>query len=876
MVQKKPKPQKQNPITRQELLPAVLAAGLCFVVVCLVWLAAVRPNAGKSLSQKLSDDYTASTAALADGQSVTQTFLFDEDLLAMGFVFSIPAEQPTGELALTLADADTGEILATSTGEMGNILPGQYTGLGLSAPVAGVEGRHYAVTLTPHYTGSGTLALGCAATATLWEEALTVAGAPVDSTLALLITYRQIGGFLTRWFLLVGAALCALVFFGVWQACRKELRFDRLVLVLVLGFGLLYSLVLPPYAAPDEKYHINQSFTLACRWANAFSAEEWRMGDVPLDTSYRRTHDFDALLQDENTTVFTWQEFSEQLFTTTTDSFDSHVALDELQTDNNPLPYLPSAAVVLLCFVLHLGFVPTLFLGRLVNLLLFALLAAAAVRAAPFGKRVFAAAALLPMTLHLAASFSRDSLLLGLCFAFTALCLDAVFGAASTTVPPRRVLALAAAGLLLAPAKVVYLPLAALALLIPAQRLGRRPVLKKAGYLAACVALALLINGGVLRSAVTAAPATEPETTSATAAPEPETQNTAHSAPTPQSVDAAAEALPAGLLDNTAEAFVRRLFYFAEANAAPAQAEVDFWVQALNEGDVTPALLGQSFFFSPALFTSSDAAYGMGAEDFLRGVGYAYLGRDILTGEDPGHFSNLLKSEGETAIFKALYTSEEARLRFAACGLDNVGTEDAARYPLSRETLRAEVEAARAVRASQSVASAADSITYTPGYILTHLPDTAMLLVRSVLENGDHYLRSLVGGSLSYYSLNLAWGWVLLLYLLLAFAAMPAASELDAAVLPRGRYRVWCAVAALGCCALTVAGCIVWTPTYYETIYGLQGRYFLPVLPLLLVSAMPRVCAVRDLKIAAGQLVMGLCVANAGVLLNSMLAVIAR
>src|SRR5699024_12061008 len=50
------------------------------------------------------------------------------------------------------------------------------------------------------------------------------------------------------------------------------------------------------------------------------------------------------------------------------------------------------------------------------------------VRWAPFGRRVLAAAALLPMTLHLAASFSRDSVLLGLAFAFTGLCLRAIFG----------------------------------------------------------------------------------------------------------------------------------------------------------------------------------------------------------------------------------------------------------------------------------------------------------------------------------------------------------------------------------------------------------------------------------------------------------------
>ena len=127
-------------------------------------------------------------------------------------------------------------------------------------------------------------------------------------TLALLVTYKQIGGFLTRFFLLVGLLASVVVFVGIYFAMRGRMPLHRLVFVLVLCFGMLYSFVLPPYAAPDDKYHINQSFTLACKWANMLSPDEWRMGNVPLDMTYRREHDFDPLLQNEKTTVFSWQE----------------------------------------------------------------------------------------------------------------------------------------------------------------------------------------------------------------------------------------------------------------------------------------------------------------------------------------------------------------------------------------------------------------------------------------------------------------------------------------------------------------------------------------------------------------------------------------
>ena len=858
---------------------AALAAGLCLVLAVLLWLAQVRPNAAKSLSTRLSDDYTLQSDPIEDG--VTQTFSTDEDLLAIGFVFGTAGDQPAGALELTLADADTGEVLARSTGEMANIIPGQYTALGLDAPVAGVAGRRYLVTLVPAYSGEGRLTIGHSDGATLWEDTLTINGQAVDGTLALLITTRTIGGFLSRFFLAVAVAAAALAFLGIRAALRHKIALHKLVFGLVLGFGLLYCAVLPPYAAPDEKYHINQSFTLACRWANLFSEEDWRMGNVPINTSYRREHDQNALLQNENTTVFTWQEMTENLLTLSPDAFDSHVELAEYQTDRNPLLYLVSAAGVFLGFVLRLGFVPTLLLGRFANLLLFAALAAVAVRWAPFGRRVLAAAALLPMTLHLAASFSRDSVLLGLAFAFTGLCLRAIFGDEGKPMAAPLALGLALCGVLLAPAKVVYLPLAALFLLVPAVRLGRRPALKKAAYALACLALVFLLNGAMLAGQLSPEPAqAEAETTSAeTVAAAPQ-----HAAPEPERTAAAADtgetaaddylaAMPEDYYERTPEGFVKRLYYCVERRTDVAESEIAFWAQALREGDVTAALLGQSFFFSPAEMEST----ALTDEEFIRAAALCYLDRDTLR-EKPDEAAGTLElfaEIGRVAFFKGYYSSEECANLMAESGIQP-GMEDAARYPLDRSELAAEVEAARAVRATQSTAAPEDEITFTPGYILTHIPATVLLVVRTLAAETDDALRGLVGGLLSYNSLELGWGWVIALYLLLAFAALPAEGEGEGSGPLAGRYRVLCLLAALCCCALVLAGCIVWTPTYYETVYGFQGRYLLPVLPLALLAGAPRGIRLPGGREAEGQLVTALCLVQVGVLLNIMLAVIAR
>ena len=312
------------------LLAALATLVMLLAGVVLIWLAKVRPDVGKGRSEIVTDFLRAEL--LQDGQTATQVFTYDKDILTIGLEFYLPGDQPCGALDVVLYDADTGEELSRSVGTMDYIVPDQYTTLGMDPAVTGQEGRRYKLAVTPHYATDAILAIGHSDGVALWKEQMAVDDRVIDGTMAMQITYQRIGGYLTRFFLLVGGLAAVLTALAVWAVLSKKLALHRLVFVLVLGFGLLYSFVLPPYAAPDEKYHINQSFTLACRWANDLSHDEWQMGKVPTTTSFRRVGDEDADLQNENTTVFTWEAFTSQLFTTTDQPFDSHQEYNELQT----------------------------------------------------------------------------------------------------------------------------------------------------------------------------------------------------------------------------------------------------------------------------------------------------------------------------------------------------------------------------------------------------------------------------------------------------------------------------------------------------------------------------------------------------------------
>ena len=129
-----------------------------------------------------------------------------------------------------------------------------------------------------------------------------------------------------------------------------------------------------------------------------------------------------------------------------------------------------------------------------------------------------------------------------------------------------------------------------------------------------------------------------------------------------------------------------------------------------------------------------------------------------------------------------------------------------------------------------------DSIyTWSVGYTLRHLPGMVKLLVATLCAKLPQLVQEVLGmrpGEPIVYGLELSWAiTVALLGLVLVAACRPAERA------PRlGLAHRWAmALILLGVSGLLVFACLTWTPVNYEILFGLQGRYFLPVLPLALL-----------------------------------------
>ena len=147
-----------------------------------------------------------------------------------------------------------------------------------------------------------------------------------------------------------------------------------------------------------------------------------------------------------------------------------------------------------------------------------------------------------------------------------------------------------------------------------------------------------------------------------------------------------------------------------------------------------------------------------------------------------------------------------------------------------------------------------DSIwTFSFGYICRNIPATVKLLLRTLPEQGALWLQGLLGTTLGepiVYRIDVSW--LLGVGLLLAVLAAALPRQDEPALLGR---RSKAGTAGISLCVVlaVLAAALNWTPINYQTLFGLQGRYLLPILPLalLLVKSSKKLALRGDVSHAA-------------------------
>lgn len=121
-------------------------------------------------------------------------------------------------------------------------------------------------------------------------------------------------------------------------------------------------------------------------------------------------------------------------------------------------------------------------------------------------------------------------------------------------------------------------------------------------------------------------------------------------------------------------------------------------------------------------------------------------------------------------------------------------------------------------------------------YILRNPVQTSRLLIHSFVTQFDKYLNSLLGtrlGELIIVDLTSSEIWTVAIMAILFLSMLHVDGDL---IIYKGFAKLWGVAIFLAVCAAVVLVCVMWTPINYDTVFGIQGRYILPALPLLLMG----------------------------------------
>ena len=266
---------------------------------------------------------------------------------------------------------------------------------------------------------------------------------------------------------LVVAALAVWVYLFGNREDAPDLFALRVFPILLLVLGLTNLFFFAPNNVPDEEIHYREVYEYANLLDPTMGPSDMRIED------YDFVNDSELYARDINGSFWYRQKQGIPLTAAKTGTTDQDTGLKpvDVRTNQPQMRIIPALGVAL-GRAFGLSGVATFYLGRLFNFLLAFALVVVAVRLMPIGRSIMMTISLLPMTLHLLASYSYDAEVIGLAFLLIALlmrviCLDER--------PSKGVLvASIVVATLLTPCKLVYVFMCFVALLAPKERFSSR------------------------------------------------------------------------------------------------------------------------------------------------------------------------------------------------------------------------------------------------------------------------------------------------------------------------------------------------------------------------------------------------------------------
>lgn len=197
---------------------------------------------------------------------------------------------------------------------------------------------------------------------------------------------------------------------------KVQLKVENIFIIIALVFGLIYSIITPPFQSVDENYHFYRSYAITEGQIIATKQNNHTGSYLPKSIS-ELEEKFSYLIKD----ITKKTSFKEIAQASKIENSKDKVFTSYSNTAlYSPIAYIPQSIGIVIGKILHTNPLIMLYISRIFNLILYCILGYYAIKSIPFLKIATFLILLSPMNISLAASCSTDVTLIGTSILFAA------------------------------------------------------------------------------------------------------------------------------------------------------------------------------------------------------------------------------------------------------------------------------------------------------------------------------------------------------------------------------------------------------------------------------------------------------------------------
>ncbi len=437
--------------SRHVIAISILVALLLGIYVWVYWNNS-SSNRDRTESEYVNDEYFILTEDIGS-MGIVQPFSTDSDLYGASFVFHTYEKSLAGTVTVDLLSIN-GELLTSGSLDMALLLNNTHHAIMFDSPILTETETEYQLLIKTYPATEEDRVALWRSEGDVGLSYLTQNGNATDTTLGFGIVTNRAGDFIVWQTLLLALLSCCVMVAGYLLLVVFKVKLSIVTSILLFSLGIIYAIVFPPRAAPDEEVHIHTAYY----YSNVL------LGIENESTLTMRAGDLIDIPAADKLSVFSYQQVANDIFKECPDTnlvpVESRLALTE------PFwIYLPTTLGVTFARIIGVNYITLIFIGRLFNLAFFSIIMGLAVALTPKYKQIIIAVALLPSAVHLASTFSYDGLIIALATLFIALCLN--LSQQKKPITKRQIAAMSILGFLFAPMKAIYIFIVGFCRIIP-------------------------------------------------------------------------------------------------------------------------------------------------------------------------------------------------------------------------------------------------------------------------------------------------------------------------------------------------------------------------------------------------------------------------